>query len=198
MLIKVCGMKLQNQAIELDQIIDFMGFIYYEKSARCILVSPVTENVKRVGVFVNESLKKMKEIGNRDTLDIIQLHGDENAEICRELRLDFKIIKAFGIDDSFEFSRLKEYEAHVDYFLFDTQSKQYGGTGIKFNWQLLDNYKMEKPFFLSGGICSDHISELKKITHQKLIGLDLNSGFEISPANKNCKQIKNFIDEINS
>jgi len=198
MLVKVCGLKVQNQVTELDSIVDFLGFIYYKNSKRFIEKASISETAKRVGVFVNESNDNIMKIAKRDALNYLQLHGDESANMCKELRNSFKIIKAFGIDDSFEFSKLKEYEPHVDYFLFDTQSKHYGGTGKQFSWQLLQNYDLKKPFLLSGGIQPESVSELKKIKHPLLVGFDLNSGFEISPANKNCSLIKKFIDEINN
>ena len=198
MLIKVCGMNIPSQIESLANNTDFIGFIFYEKSSRYVQTTYGNGYSKKVGVFVNESISKILEIVKRETLDYVQLHGSESVEFCREVQKTIPVIKAFGIDANFQFSILKNYTNDVNYFLFDTKTNQHGGSGNQFNWQLLKNYKMETPFFLSGGINLASTEELMKFSHPKLIGLDINSGFENSPADKNIDQIKQFIDEIKS
>ena len=93
---------------------------------------------------------------------------------------------------------IKEYESHVDYFLFDTKTIHYGGSGKSFNWEILKNYKGETPFILSGGINPSSIEDIKHFNHPHFFGIDLNSGFEISPGNKNTSLLKQFIYEFNN
>ncbi|MFT6688089.1 MAG: phosphoribosylanthranilate isomerase [Saprospiraceae bacterium] len=139
----------------------------------------------------------METISKKYKLDLIQLHGDESPVFCENLKEGkLKIIKAFQIDDQFNFSLLNEYEGTVDYFLFDTKSKSYGGSGRKFNWSLLSNYSYKTPFFLSGGINEKDISEIKKIKTLTIEAIDINSCFEISPALKNIPKVSEFIKRV--
>ncbi|MBV1924278.1 MAG: phosphoribosylanthranilate isomerase, partial [Flavobacteriaceae bacterium] len=131
------------------------------------------------------------------SLDIVQLHGDENPDYCKKLKeKNIKVIKAFQIEDGFNFSELNEYEDQVDYFLFDTKSKGYGGSGKKFNWKILSNYYNKIPFFLSGGINETDISEIKKLKTLNIEAIDINSCFEISPALKNTSKVSSFIKKV--
>lgn len=195
MLVKVCGMIEQKQAYELEQHVDMMGFIYYDKSPRFVSKAPETTQCLRVGVFVNETIEKIKEIGQRDKLDIIQLHGNESAAICKELAKSFRIVKAFGIDQQFNFDQLKPFEG-LSYFLFDTKTQAFGGSGKQFDWKTVKNYTLSTPFLLSGGIQANDALAIKKISHSQLTGIDINSGFEISQGQKNVERIKTFIHEF--
>lgn len=100
------------------------------------------------------------------------------------------------MDEGFNFASIAVFEGNVDYFLFDTKTKQHGGSGKKFNWQLLEKYTGNTPFFLSGGIGPDDVEEIKGINHPMLAGVDLNSGFEDEPGLKNIEKLKKFIEEI--
>jgi len=198
MLIKVCGMSIPAQIESLVNNADFIGFIFYEKSLRYVQTTYSNGHSKKVGVFVNESVSNILEVVKSEALDYVQLHGSESIEFCRKIQKTIPVIKAFGIHEGFQFSTLKDYTTHVSYFLFDTKTIHHGGSGNQFNWQLLENYNLETPFFLSGGINPESVENLKKFSHPKLVGIDINSGFENSPANKNIEQIKQFIDEIKS
>ena len=150
MKIKVCGMKYPDNIREVAKLQpDYLGFIFYEKSKRFVLnpqsmsepaifreafnIQHSSFNIKKVGVFVDEPIKNVIRLATEYEMDMIQLHGMETPEYCENLKLlDFKIIKAFGIDDTFDFWSLAEYKDHCDYFLFDTKSNEYGGTGKKF------------------------------------------------------------------
>ena len=128
MIVKVCGLKFENQIGELDQSkhIDWLGFIFYKASKRYIESSSFNlKSSKKVGVFVNEELESILKIAEENKLDILQLHGDETVELCRALKSKYMLIKAFGIDEEFDFKRLAVYEGEVDYFLFDTKTKEY-------------------------------------------------------------------------
>lgn len=188
---------------------DYMGFIFYGKSKRFVANFPEVEipsEIKKVGVFVNESIDEVIEIVEENKLDAVQLHGNESPAYIEELRNchfersrkisseshPLEVFKAFSVDDDFDFSKTEAYQKVCDYFLFDTKGKEYGGNGVKFNWQVLNNYKGEIPFLLSGGISKVDASKIQKISHKSFVGIDINSGFEIEPALKNIVNIKEF------
>ena len=185
---------------------DYLGFIFYPKSKRFVGMEPsqkimaiVPDSVKRVGVFVDEAPEKVLETVQNWNLDVVQLHGNETPEYCQQIQdLGITIFKAFSVDDQFDFEILNAYSGVCDYFLFDTKSQLPGGTGQKFNWQLLENYKGNVPFFLSGGIGPEDIDAISQFSHPKLFGIDINSGFEISPALKDVVKVRNFISGIRS
>ncbi|MFN8237402.1 MAG: phosphoribosylanthranilate isomerase, partial [Chitinophagales bacterium] len=154
--------------------------------------------VQKVGVFVNETIKEVIRISTSYEMDVIQLHGDETVEYCENLKLlDFRIIKAFGIDERFDFSVLNEYEEVCDYFLFDTKSSTYGGTGQKFNWSLLNQYQLQKPVFLSGGLdIADIPSVYDLIKDIPVHALDFNSKLELEPGRKDVEKCSILIDTL--
>ncbi|WP_405370827.1 phosphoribosylanthranilate isomerase [Nonlabens sp. Asnod2-A12] len=210
MMIKVCGMRdieNINQLQELD--IDFMGIIRYSKSKRFVddsqkeKVAQQTMNKGTVGVYVNESLENILKDIIPLQLDVIQLHGDEDSAFAKALlEIDIKIFKAFQITEDFDFNSLKEWEELAAqyvgklFFLFDTATPNYGGSGKKFNWSILDSYKGEVPFLLSGGISKDDVALVKEFKHNMFLGIDLNSKFETEPGVKNIEEIKTFIEKL--
>ncbi len=198
--IKICGMRTPSNVLEVAQLpVDYMGFIFYEKSKRCITknVSTQNKNIQRVGVFVNETLEVIKDKILDHQLDLVQLHGDESPDFCKEINtLYVDVIKVFSVDDAFDFKKTKPYEPYCDYFLFDTKGKDRGGNGVTFNWSILEKYQGLRPFFLSGGIAPESIDELQNLKHEKLYALDLNSKFEDQPALKNIEKLKKFIDDL--
>jgi len=196
MFVKVCGMQNQQQVELLDGHVEYIGFIFYSKSKRFVQTTSKTIHAQRVGVFVDESIETIKEIVARNSIDVIQLHGDESPEMCREIGKQIPIIKSFGLDANFDFKQLIPFEGHIDYFLFDTKTPLKGGSGVQFDWSILNRYNLSTPFILSGGIDEGSIASIKKIYHPKLIGIDINSRFEISPANKDVQRIKKFIHEL--
>ncbi len=199
MIVKVCGLKFENQIGELDQSkhIDWLGFIFYKASNRYIESSSFNlKSSKKVGVFVNEELESILKIAEENKLDILQLHGDETVELCRALKSKYMLIKAFGIDEEFDFKRLANYEEEVDYFLFDTKTKDYGGSGKVFDWSILEKYILNIPFLLSGGISIESLDSIKSFKHKSFIGIDLNSGFENEPGDKNIELVKTFLKQL--
>lgn len=182
-----------NIAAVSDLPIDYMGFIFYPKSARYTAhpdTHLVPDRIKKVGVFVNETGYFISDKVNALSLDTVQLHGDESVELCKGIRQkSIQVIKAFGIDDVFDWNSLASYLPVVDLFLFDTKSPQHGGTGQTFNWQKLKEYPFEKPYFLSGGLSLENIAEAAAFEDDRLIGLDLNSKFEIEPGLKNINTL---------
>lgn len=183
---------------------DFLGFIFYQKSARFVgeefsleQLKAIPETIQKVGVFVNELPEKATEICKRLNFQVAQLHGGESSEYCRQIKASgLTVFKAFSVDDSFDFEQLSGYTSVCDYFLFDTKGHLPGGTGQKFNWELLKNYKDSVPFFLSGGIGPDDLEAIRNFEHPRWRGLDVNSGFELSPALKDVDKVQRFIREI--
>ena len=206
MKLKVCGLKYQSNIEELMYAkIDYLGFIFYKKSSRYIddsisfdFVRQIPKHIRKVGVFVNETADNILNTVAHYNLDVVQLHGDESEKTCEELKPYVTIIKAFRIHDHFNFTILEKYLPHVNFFLFDTDTKTYGGSGQQFNWDLLKQYTYNKPFFLSGGIDDSSIKQLQQFNHPQLHAIDINSKFEISPALKDSKKIKQFIQIINT
>lgn len=199
MKIKVCGLQIENQVNELDEMesIDFLGFIFYSNSKRFIGEEiPRVNEKKKVGVFVNESIETIEQICLQNGIQTIQLHGDESPEMCALLSKKYSVIKAIGIIDSNSFNGIERYEAFIDLFLFDTKTSEYGGSGKSFDWSILSSYKLETPFFLSGGIHPNTVEKLKEIKHPKMIGIDINSGFERSPGDKDVRMIEQFTKKI--
>lgn len=169
--------------------IDYMGFIFYPKSARYIDQVPVfntSNTIQKIGVFVNADKNSILQKAQTFGLHGVQLHGQEPAELCRQLREQgLFLLKAFGIDDSFDWKNIAPYLTAVDVLLFDTKSPQHGGTGITFNWQKLREYPYDKPYFLSGGLSVDNLEQAAQFDDDRLTGLDLNSKFELEPGLKN-------------
>ena len=212
--LKVCGLTKIDQIQELISMnVDFLGFIFYEKSPRFVLnhlslkeISEINHQGK-VGVFVNETVEKIVEISEKANLNFIQLHGDEDEEfilsLSQRLSKDVKIIKVFRVGETFNF-QFSIFNSLVDYFLFDTDSKAFGGTGKTFDWQILNEIEIPKPYYLSGGISLENIKNLQNFvkvnmsenkTLTKLntpFALDINSKFETEPGIKNLEKIKTF------
>ncbi|MFK7770795.1 MAG: phosphoribosylanthranilate isomerase [Saprospiraceae bacterium] len=201
MKIKVCNMRDPKNLQKLLELpIENVGLIFYKKSKRFVekeLPKINFQGKEKVGVFVNESLEYILEKSQQYDFVTIQLHGSESPEFCEKLKgKNFKIIKAFSVDDKFDFSKTKNYEPFCNYFLFDTKGKLPGGNGYTFDWKVLKNYQGEIPFFLSGGINSSHVDILKKLEINQLHAIDLNSGFEKEPALKDISLLKKFIEDV--
>ena len=200
MKLKVCGMKYSQNITEIENLFpDLMGFIFYEKSKRFFNQPEINLNnkVKRVGVFVNENIQEIKNKIKKYKLDYVQLHGEENVNFCHSLQTFFKIIKVFKIDYNFNFKKTEEFEEVCDYFLFDTKSQLHGGSGKKFDWDLIKNYNCKKDFFLSGGIDISDIEEIKKIVNSyPIAGIDVNSKFELDNLEKDKEKINLLIKKL--
>ena len=206
--LKVCGLTKLDQIVELMQMnIDFLGFIFYEKSPRYVLNALTLNEIKsiqhrgKVGVFVNENIATIHEISEKAGLNYIQLHGDETEDFIIELRQNLKeevkIIKVFRIpiviprneESQRFFTSLLAVQNDIDYVLFDTDSESFGGTGKTFDWQILNELEINIPYFLSGGISEENIENIKQLEQQPF-ALDINSKVEFEPGNKNINKIK--------
>ncbi|PKB18114.1 phosphoribosylanthranilate isomerase [Flavobacterium sp. 5] len=205
MKLKICGMKYPDNILEVGSLLpDYMGFIFWEKSARYFdgTMPELPKSIKKTGVFVNESIPVILKKTEKYNLQAIQLHGHESPEFCSELKTklvaSIEIIKVFSADENFDFSVLKPFEAVCDYFLFDTKGKLPGGNGTTFDWQILKNYSSTKPFFLSGGIGIEELDAVTEIlkTNLPIYAIDINSKFEIEPGLKNIELCTDAINRI--
>ncbi len=195
--LKVCGMKHPNNIQDLIELKpDFIGFIFYDKSPRYVnemdedFIMRIPISIRKVGVFVNETLENILEISNKYGLEYIQLHGDEDLSFASALKeRGLKIIKVFRVMDTIPFFA-KNYEGIADYFLFDTASINYGGSGRHFDWNILKNYNLNVPFLLSGGVQLQDVPKIKSMKIEQLVGVDVNSRFEIEPGLKNIELLK--------
>ena len=198
--IKVCGINSVDNLKEILTLpVDYVGFIFYPKSPRFagnLDLSEVIfpENISKVGVFVNENIDTILQYHAYYQLDYIQLHGEESPEFCEQLvGKGCQIIKAFNISSPDDLLKTSSYENNCQFFLFDTKTPLYGGSGQQFDWSILKNYTGKTPFFLSGGIGLNDINQLETFTHSLSHALDLNSKFELTPGIKDIQQLKKFI-----
>jgi len=204
--IKICGLR---EPYNIDEILlldpQYIGFIFYPSSARFVgeldhEYIKSLKNVKKTAVFVNASLEEIVTTVNKYQFDAIQLHGDESAAFCKNVKENtgLELIKAFGIDSEFDFNQLEPYLLIVDYFLFDTKTSIYGGSGRVFNWDVLKAYPHDKPYFLSGGIDPDNFEAAYAFEDERLYAIDLNSRFESSPGIKNIILLKQALKKIDN
>ena len=207
MKLKVCGMKYQDNIQEVATLQpDYLGFIFYEQSARHFdahCIPEISNTIKKTGVFVDADLDFVIKKISKHNLKAVQLHGNEAPEYCKQLRgKNIEIIKVFSIKNEFDFSILKSYDDIVDYFLFDTKGKLPGGNGYVFDWTILNNYPSTTPFFLSGGIGLSQIDDINKFQKSEAskycYALDVNSKFEIEPGLKNIEDLKKFKNNLTS
>jgi len=194
--IKVCGLTQLKQLQQLDALnVAFAGLIFHKDSPRYVVgkiakdeLKDADFDLKKVGVFVNADYDEIMQMIDDYGLDVVQLHGDETPELCEELSDEVEVIKAFSISDKITSidDMIVDYDDVCDYYLFDTASKngKVGGTGEKFDWKLVKKSKIEKPFFLSGGISLDDLELIKSFKHPDYYGIDVNSRFEKSPGIK--------------
>lgn len=197
--LKVCGMRQKENLEEVFALKpDYIGLIFYQKSPRYFEGNKIDfpKGIQKVGVFVNESFAEITRMIYIHQLEVVQIHGDESEEYCTELKKyypNLKIWKAFSVGPDFEMEDLPKCEA-IDAFLFDTKGANYGGNGVKFNWEVLKNFPSDKEIVLSGGITVEDVPlilEIKKEVPQIKI-IDINSRFEVEPGLKNIELVKEF------
>ncbi|MFZ4102265.1 MAG: phosphoribosylanthranilate isomerase [Sphingobacterium thalpophilum] len=212
MKIKVCGMRNPQNILSLANLNpDYIGLIFYPESKRYVsdpdeaVLSSLPSSIKLTGVFVDEKEEEVFQKVITYGLSAVQLHGTESPLYCENLRKMFKnqlpavkidLIKAFGVYSGFDFSTLEVYNDVVDYFLFDTKTSDHGGSGIVFDWTILDQYVGEKMFFLSGGLSPENVEGIFNLATKKIHALDLNSKFETEPGLKNIESLKSAFQLI--
>lgn len=203
--VKVCGMTSLEQIEALTKMtVEYAGLIFYDKSPRYVRnklegedLADVSERIKLAGVFVNESIDVIKQTIKEYHLDAVQLCGEESVADCDELRYIVEVFKVLPVRDKETTQEwINKYRGHCDFFLFDTHSDKYGGTGEKFEWKQLKRMPIRHFFFLSGGIAPEDAEKVKKFREAHYYGIDINSRFEIEPGVKDMEKIKDFIDEL--
>lgn len=209
MKIKVCGLRDRANLQAIAQLpIDMVGLIFHADSPRYVDeaagealgdLSELVGDKAMVGVFVNAEVSEILQQTSTYRLDYAQLHGNESADYCASLKQvwpSLKVIKAFSVDADFDFDQTSAYERHVDYFLFDTKGKNRGGNGEKFDWSILKKYQGFRQFFVSGGIGPDDADQVKQLNFPQLAGIDVNSGFETAPAEKDVVALAEFVAAV--
>jgi phosphoribosylanthranilate isomerase len=203
--IKVCGLKDPENIKAIAALApDYMGFICYGLSPRFIAQLPpgvldaLPVAIYKTAVFVNESKALIESLIDQFGFNAVQLHGDEIPEFCQALRSKVKVFKAFGVGDGFDFEQLSAYKDSVDHFMFDTKTEGYGGSGKTFNWNILEKYTLEVPFFVCGGISLDNLENIKQIKHPAFYGVDLNSRFEVEPGIKDIEKLAQAFKILNN
>ncbi|MDB5121687.1 MAG: trpB [Sphingobacteriales bacterium] len=204
MKIKVCGMKYPDNIRDLVLLNpDYIGFIFYDKSKRFVAeideqtIKDIPSCIKKTGVFVDENASVILDYIKKYHLQAVQLHGSETSDTCLKIaESGVEVIKAFGVDEAFDFNQLLPYLDSVNYFLFDTKTKAHGGSGLTFNWQVLEKYTFSKPYFLSGGLGLENLDKVLAINDDRLYAVDLNSCFESEPAKKDIEKLKLAINKL--
>ena len=185
---------------------DYLGFIFYPASPRYvgnnldeIAEIEIPESIKKVGVFVDENRDGILMSRKKLPFNVAQLHGNESVSLCEQLRRDgLEVIKVFSVGERFDFNQMKEYTENVDYFLFDTKGKFHGGNSIPFDWNLINNYPFDKPFFLGGGIGNSNLIDITQIKTNQLFAIDVNSKLESSPGYKDLDKLKLFKEKFDN
>ncbi|TAJ12352.1 phosphoribosylanthranilate isomerase [Marinilabiliaceae bacterium JC017] len=207
MKVKVCGMRDAGNITRLTALKpDYIGFIFYPKSPRYIgkaltpqLMYSIPRNITKTGVFVNASTGEIAQAIADYRLDAVQLHGSESPEKCFLIKqFGVRVIKAFGVDETFDFQTTVRYQDYCDFFLFDTRTPEHGGSGHKFKWDILKKYNQYRPFFLSGGITLEDTEDISALSSINPYAVDINSRFETAPAVKDLSQVEAFITKIRS
>jgi len=159
MIVKVCGLRTENNLAKVKESLDMIGLNFYMPSIRCVALEAeaydiLPTTVKRVGVFVNESkesiFSKISEYG----LDYVQLHGDESIEFGKDIAEQTKVIRVFRIKSAEDLTTIEDH-SYAEYYLFDTYTEAFGGSGTQFDWSILNHYTGSIPFLLAGGIGPD-------------------------------------------
>ncbi len=203
--LKVCGMRDQGNIREVAALgPDLMGFIFFRGTPRYVgddfrVPDDFPAEVRRVGVFVNETTERILEKVRTFRLDYVQLHGGESPQQCRALHdAGARVIKVFSVDDETDFGLTQPFTEVADYFLFDTKGRLYGGNAKRFNWDILKRYDQRVPFFLSGGIAPEHIAEIRDLSGLNLAAIDVNSGVELAPGVKDASKVKAIKVSLNT
>lgn len=202
--LKICGMREPRNIAEVAALApDYMGFIFYDRSPRYAgTLSPGTlrllsDSVRKVGVFVDPSVEYAEKTIERYGLDLVQLHGHETTEVCRSIREKCPVIKAFRLRRETDLDIAGEYVDVCNYFLFDTPTEGFGGSGRQFDWSVLEEFESPLPFFLSGGIGPDDTERIRTFGHPALSVVDVNSRFEIEPGLKDVASLRKFMRDLN-
>ncbi|MDE5812357.1 MAG: phosphoribosylanthranilate isomerase [Muribaculaceae bacterium] len=201
MLIKVCGMKYPDNIADVAALTPMlMGFIFYEGSPRFAgnldpeSVVSLPDFVRPVALFVNAEFDQIIATIRRYGINIVQLHGDESPELCQRLRTQGLIVaRAIAIAEPGDFARVNQYKGAVDFIVFDSKTPRHGGSGKKFDWNLLAAYDGSIPYLIGGGVGPDDVDNIVAAMRPGMMGIDLNSCFEQLPGVKDIMLLSKFI-----
>ena len=196
--IKICGITNKVDALAASELcVDMLGFVFYKKSKRYVApavaedsINELSPGIARVGVFVNEDKETVIRIAEDAVLDTLQFHGDETPGYCNSFKPKYKVIKAFRLNTKADLKNVNDYD--TEYYLFDTYaSESAGGTGKKFDWNILKDFEVLKPMILSGGLDPDNVE--RSIREMAPFGVDVSSGVESAPGKKDIELLKKFV-----
>jgi len=194
--VKICGITTLDDALmAVAAGADALGFVFFEKSPRCInpvaaakIIAKLPPFVQTVGLFVNEELEQINWTADFCGLDVVQLHGDESPEDCQDVRR--RVIKAFRVQNIVSIDPLKKYQ--VSGYLLDAWCPDcYGGTGKSFNWEVAAAARQYGRILLAGGLSPDNVAEAVRVVQP--YGVDVSSGVESAPGKKDGEKVKAFI-----
>lgn len=199
--VKICGItNLEDAKVSVNGGCNTLGFVFYKKSPRYIspqkardIIEQLSKNIIKVGVFVNAKEKTIRRIAKLCNLNILQFHGNESPEFCKKFK-DYKIIKAFRVKNKLDLERILKYKTFA--YLFDTfvRSKA-GGTGKRFNWDLLKALEgIKRRIFLSGGLTTNNVKKAIETICPDWV--DVSSSVEIKPGKKDHNKVKEFIEAV--
>ena len=196
--VKICGMTdAASIQTAIDHKVDYLGFVFYQKSPRnltpkqaALLTKNIPSHINKVAVLVNETDQFIEYIKN--DFDTFQLHGDEDLNRVKELKKKYnkKIIKAIKVTDENSAKKFQQFEDEVDMFLFDSPAME---KSAKFNWQILQNLKITKPYLIAGSINIDNVDEVLKYNPY---GIDVSGGVEKNRGIKCGDKIIKFLDKV--
>ncbi|MDP4193681.1 MAG: phosphoribosylanthranilate isomerase [Bacteroidota bacterium] len=198
MIVKICGITNLEDALFCEQLgADMLGFVFYNKSKRFIsfdsakkIIEGLSPKTKKVGVFVNEPVEIVNLYAEKLKLNTVQLHGDETPEYA--FQINHPVIKSFRITGNFDFSILGQYKNAMP--LLDAFSNsQYGGTGKKFNWEVIPD-RLKRQIILAGGISAKNIKFIQD--NIKPYAVDLSSSLESEPGKKDHEKVTDFFSKI--
>lgn len=201
--IKVSGITTFKQLKQLDGLdIDYAGFVFDKDSLRYLgegiskrELKNADFDIKKVGVFTDPEMIEVLDAIDEYGLDVVQLNGNESPEMCEDLGSEVEVIKAFKIlpgDDASIDKKVEPYDAACDFYLFDST----GDPDQQFDWSILNKNRIEKPFFLSGGIGPEDVGRIKAFRHSDFFGIDINSRFEKAAGEKDMALLLKFLREL--
>ncbi|MCB9987966.1 MAG: phosphoribosylanthranilate isomerase [Rhodospirillales bacterium] len=202
--IKICGIK-DNKTLSaaVKNGARFVGFVFYPPSPRAVdpalaamLIRELPTGVEAVGLFVNPTDQELERAAATG-ITMIQLHGNESQNRVKDVqkRFNLPVIKALRLADASDLIQASDFEGIADWLLFDTKiSGQEGGTGQTFDWTILKDYRSKTPWMLAGGLNARNVNEALTVLSPDAV--DVSSGVETTPGQKDAGQIKEFIDAV--
>ncbi len=207
MRVKICGLTKPDQAVAIATMgASVLGFICVKQSPRYVSPPTIHSIVQELppidcfGVFADASMQQIEQTVDLGHLSGVQLHGQESPNYCQQLRMALphvEIIKALRLRQPDDLEQLKTYAPYVDTFLLDAyHPDQLGGTGHTLDWQALQTFHPTKPWFLAGGLRPDNVAEALATLSPD--GLDLSSGVEHSPGDKDLTKVAQLLATVKS